>query len=120
MHRSRAEFFRNCIAQCHAAAQNARDPAIKQAYLELAQAWQVLADEVAHLRAQKWRPQIYNGHLRQRSLDDFYELRTADSNRRATKHAVEHPTLGREGDAAATGREVPLPRPQGRRARRSE
>ena len=60
-------------AECHAAAQSVHDSAIRQAYLELAQAWQALAEEIERLRSQIWRPQIYSGRaLPQRSLDDFY------------------------------------------------
>src|SRR5215467_3289211 len=94
MARSGIEFFRAAIAECTAAAQSVHDSAIRQAYLELARGWQALAEEIEHLRSQTWRPQIYSGHaLPQRSLDDFYELRTATSTRRGGKHAVEHPTL---------------------------
>jgi hypothetical protein len=94
MARSGIEFFRAAVADCTAAAQSVHDSAIRQAYLELAQGWQALADEIGRLRSQTWRPQIYSGHaLPQRSLDDFYELRTASSMQRGGRHAIEHPTL---------------------------
>ena len=94
MARSGIEFFRAAIAECTAAAQSVHDATIRQAYLELAQGWQALADEIERLRSQTWRPRIYSGNaLPQRSLDDFYELRTASSTRRGGKHAIEHPTL---------------------------
>jgi hypothetical protein len=98
MARAGIEFFRAAIAECTAAAQSVHDSAIRQAYLELTQGWQALADEIERLRSQTWRPRIYSGHaLPQRSLGDFYELRTPSSTRRdgkyGGKHAVEHPTL---------------------------
>ena len=98
MARSSIEFFRAAIAECTTAAHSVHDSAIRQAYLELARGWQALADEIEHLRSQTWRPQICSGlALPQRSLDDFYELRTAASMRldgkHAGKHAAEHPTL---------------------------
>lgn len=104
------EFFRAAVAECYAAAQSAKDQAIKQAYLELARGWQALADEIEHLRSQMRQPKIYGGHaLPQRSLDDFYELRPAQSDQGAARSsaampAVEHPTLGDRGDSAATRR----------------
>jgi hypothetical protein len=84
------------------------------------QGWQALADEIEHLRSQTLRPRIYSGHaLPRRSLDDFYELRTASSTRQdskhAGKHAVEHPALGRHRDAARTAAElISAKRPSGR------
>jgi hypothetical protein len=94
MARSGIEFFRVAIAECTAAAQSVHDTAIRQAYLELARGWQALADEIERLRSQTWRPRIYSGNaLPQRSLDDFYELRTPEATRRGGKHAIEHPTL---------------------------
>jgi hypothetical protein len=119
MHRSRAEFFRNCVAQCQAAAETAKDPAIKQAYLELMQAWQVLAAEIERLRTQILRREVYSGALPQRSLDDFYELRPAETDRRqARRHAIEHPTLGGSGDASAADRDARSPQSQAGRMRR--
>jgi hypothetical protein len=114
MARSGLEFFRAAIAECTAAAQSVHDSAIRRAYLELVQGWQALADEIEHLRSQTQRPQIYSGHaLPQRSLDDFYELRTANSTPRGGKHAIEHPrldhpTLGHRRDTALTAIEVVL------------
>jgi hypothetical protein len=57
--------------------------------------------------------------LPRRSLDDFYELRTASSTRQdskhAGKHAVEHPALGRHRDEARTAAElISAKRPSGR------
>ena len=115
MARASVEFFRASIAECKAAAQAVHDSAIKQAYLELAQGWQALAEEIEHLRSQTWRPQIYSGHaLPQRSLDDFYELRTATPTRRGGKHAVEHPTLHRREAALAAIEAVLEKRRKGR------
>ena len=34
--------------ECYAAAQNAKDPATKEAYLELMRNWRDLADEIEH------------------------------------------------------------------------
>ncbi len=109
MARSNAELFRTEVAACYAAAQAARDVIIRQAYLELARGWQAVAEEIERLRAQNWRPQIFNGRaLPQRSLDDFYELRPAQSREGAAKEpaspAVEHPTLGDQRDPGAKGR----------------
>jgi hypothetical protein len=86
------------MAECTAAAHSVHDSTIRQAYLELARGWQALADEIERLRSQTWRPRIYSGNaLPQRSLDDFYELRTPTSTRRggkhAIRHAIEHPAL---------------------------
>jgi hypothetical protein len=123
MARSGVEFFRAAIAECTEAAQSVHDSAIRQAYLELARGWQALADEIERLRSQTWRPQIYSGHaLPQRSLDDFYELRTASSRRRGGKHAVEHPTLeqptvGHRHDAARAAIEAVLEKWRKARAR---
>jgi hypothetical protein len=127
MARSGVEFFRAAIAECTEAAQSVHDSAIRQAYLELAQAWQALADEIERLRAQTWRPQIYSGHaLPQRSLDDFYELRTPSSTRQegkyGGKHAVEHPTLeqptvGHRREAALAAIEAVLEKRRKARAR---
>jgi hypothetical protein len=127
MARSSIEFFRAAIAECTAAAQSVHDSAIRQAYLELARGWQALADEIERLRSQNWRPQIYSGHaLPQRSLDDFYELRTPSSTRQdrkhSGKHAVEHPTLeqptvGRRREAALAAIEAVLAKRRKGRAR---
>jgi hypothetical protein len=101
---SRAKFFRTGAAECYAAAQAANDSAIKQAYLELAQGWRILTDEVERLISQQWRPRAYSWRsLPDRSLDDFYELRSAGGGRRGTKHAIEHPLLGGRRESAATG-----------------
>jgi|GEM_PF-5586921 hypothetical protein len=43
---ARSDFFRKHAAECYAAAQTAKDAAIKQAYLELAQGWRLLADQI--------------------------------------------------------------------------
>jgi hypothetical protein len=119
MVRSSAEFFRTAVAECDAAAQFAKDPIIKQAYLDLAQGWRALADEIERLRSQVGRPQIYSGHaLPQRSLDDFYELRTPQSGKRAATPALEHPTLDDRPNAAAKGRREPLAR--SRQTRRAD
>lgn len=118
MARSGIEFFRAAIAECTAAAQSVHDSAIRQAYLELARGWQALADEIEHLRSQTWRPQIYSGHaLPQRSLDDFYELRTSAPTQRGRKHAVEHPTLGQRHEAAMEAIEAVLEKRRKARAR---
>ena len=118
MARSGIEFFRAAIAECTAAAQSVHDSAIRQAYLELAQGWRALADEIEHLRSQTWRPRIYSGHaLPQRSLDDFYELRTASSTRRDGKRAIEHPTLAHRREAALNAVEVVLEKRRKGRAR---
>jgi hypothetical protein len=127
MARSGIEFFRAAIAECTAAAHSVHDSAIRQAYLELAQAWQALADEIERLRSQNWRRQIYSGHaLPQRSLVDFYELRTASSTRQdrkhAGKHAVGHPTLdqptpGQRREAAQAAIEAVLEKRRKGRAR---
>jgi hypothetical protein len=45
------DLLRTAVAECYAAAQNAEDSTIKQAYLELIQAWRVLADEADRLRS---------------------------------------------------------------------
>jgi hypothetical protein len=114
------EFFRAAVAECFAAAQSAKDQAIKQAYLELARGWQAVADEIERLRSQMPPPQIYSGHaLPQRSLDDFYELRTAQSGHGAVPPAVEHPLLGEGGDSAATGRAASSPHTRAGRRRRA-
>jgi hypothetical protein len=113
---SRIEFFRHCVTACDAAAGSANDPAIKRAYLELGRAWQALADELEHLRSQNWHPKPYSGHaLPHRSIEDFYEMRTAQSDKRAAKPAVEHPTLNRRDTAAGTGQDRLTP--QGHRGR---
>jgi hypothetical protein len=115
MARAGIEFFRAAIAECTAAAQSVHDSAIRQAYLELARGWQALADEIEHLRSQTWRPQIYSGHaLPQRSLDDFYELRTPTSTQQGRKHAVEHPALGRREAALAAIEDILQKRRKGR------
>ncbi len=104
MLKSRVDFFRTGAAECHAAAQAAKNPAIKQAYLDLAQGWRLLADEIERLISQQWRPRTYSGHaLPRRKLDDFYELRSAGGGGRGTKQAIEHPMLGDRREAAATG-----------------
>jgi hypothetical protein len=114
------EFFRAAVAECFAAAQSAKDQAIKQAYLELARGWQALADEIEHLRSQMRQPKIYGGFaLPQRSLDDFYELRTPQSGQRAAMPAAEHPMLGDRGDSAATRRAMSSPHRRGARRRRA-
>ena len=111
MVRARAEFFRTGVAECYAAAQSVHDSTIKQAYLELAQGWQALADEVDRLSSQVWRPQIYSGRaLPHRSLDDFYEFRPAGPTRRDRKHAIEHPALGDRAKAGPAGSATSLPR----------
>lgn len=121
---SNAELFRTEVTACYAAAQSARDAIIKHAYLELARGWQAIAEEIERLRDQNWRPQIFNGRaLPQRSLDDFYELRTAQSREGVAKQparpAVEHPTLGDQHDPSAKGH-VGLSRRRGRgRSRRA-
>jgi hypothetical protein len=121
MVRSSAEFFRTGVAECFAAAQSARDPIIKQAYLELAQGWRALADEIERLRSQIWRPQIYSGHaLPQRSLDDFYELRTPQPRERATAPALEHPMLTDRRDSTAKRRGAPLAPARRGRTRRAD
>jgi hypothetical protein len=103
---SRVNFFRSGAAECHAAAETAKHPAIKQAYLELAQGWRVLADEIERLISQRWRPGAYSGRpLPRRSLDDFYELRSAGGGGRTINPAIEHPTLGGRRETAATGSE---------------
>jgi hypothetical protein len=108
MVRSRVEFFRAGAAACRAAAQSVHDSTIKQAYLELAQGWQALADEIEHLGSQLWRPRIYSGRaLPHRSLDDFYEFRPAAPTRRDRKHAIEHPALGGRPEARVAGSETP-------------
>jgi hypothetical protein len=122
MARSGIEFFRAAIAECTAAAQSVHDSAIRRAYLELAQGWQALADEIEHLRSQTWRPRIYSGHaLPQRSLDDFYELRTPSSTRQDGKydgkHAIEHPTLAHRREMALNAIEVVLEKRRKGRAR---
>jgi hypothetical protein len=43
---TRPERFRVKALECHAAAQNAKDPATKEAYLELVRNWRDLADEI--------------------------------------------------------------------------
>ena len=114
------EFFRAAVAECFAAAQSAKDQAIKQAYLELARGWQALADEIEHLRSQMRQPEIYSGlALPQRSLDDFYEMRPAQSGQLAAMPAVEHPTLGDRDDSAATGRPMTSPHRRAGRRRRA-
>ena len=45
------DLSRTAAAECYAAAQNADDTAIKQAYLELMQGWRVLADEADRLKS---------------------------------------------------------------------
>lgn len=45
------DLFQTAAADCYAAAQNAEDLAIKQAYLELTQGWRALADEAVRLRS---------------------------------------------------------------------
>jgi hypothetical protein len=116
MVRARAEFFRTGVAECYAAAQSVHDSKIKQAYLELAQGWQALADGIEHLGSQIWRPRIYSGRaLPHRSLDDFYEFRPAGPTRRHRKHAVEHPALehpafGDRAKAGVAGSATSLPR----------
>lgn len=65
-------------------------------------------------------PKIYSGlALPQRSLDDFYELRTPQSGERAAIPAVEHPMLGERGDSAATRRAMSSPHRRGGRRRRA-
>ncbi|HUC49977.1 MAG TPA: hypothetical protein VMA30_11370 [Xanthobacteraceae bacterium] len=121
MARSSAEFFRGRVAECDAAAQSAKDPIIKQAYLELAQGWRALADEIERLRSQVWRPQVYSGHaLPRRSLDDFYELRTPQSGKRAVTPALEHPTLDDWPGATAKERGEPQPSARNARTRRAD
>jgi hypothetical protein len=102
---SRVNFFRTGAADCCAAAQAARDPAIKQAYLELAHGWRILAEGVELLISQHWQPRIYSGRLLpRRSLDDFFELRSAGGDTRGKKYAIEHPRLGGHGKKAPLGR----------------
>jgi hypothetical protein len=45
---TRPERFRVKALECYAAAQNAKDPATKEAYLELMRNWRDLADEIEH------------------------------------------------------------------------
>ena len=112
MARSSAEYFLTGVAACYAAAQSAKDATIKQAYLELARGWQALADEIERLRSQTWQPQIFSGHaLPHRSLEDFYELRPAQSGKLASEPAAEHPALGDQHDPIAKGRAGLSPRP---------
>jgi hypothetical protein len=104
MLKSRVDFFRSGAAECHAAAQAAKDPAIKQAYLELARGWGLLVDEIERLISRQWRSRTYSGHaLPRRRLDDFYELRSASGGERSTKTAIEHPMLGDRRETAAAG-----------------
>jgi hypothetical protein len=49
--KARTDFFLAAAAECRAAAQSARDSAIKQAYLELAQGWHALADQMESFRS---------------------------------------------------------------------
>jgi hypothetical protein len=42
------ERFRVKALECYAAARNAKDPATKEAYLELMRNWRDLADEIEH------------------------------------------------------------------------
>ena len=45
---TRPERFRVKALECYTAAQNAKDPATKEAYLELTRNWRDLADEIEH------------------------------------------------------------------------
>ncbi len=59
-----ADLFRTAAAECYAAAQNAQDSIIKQAYLELVQGWRVLADEADRLKSPppaRYEPLIAGG-----------------------------------------------------------
>ena len=45
---TRPERFRVRAMECHIAAQKAREPDTKEAYLELMRGWRELADEIEH------------------------------------------------------------------------
>jgi hypothetical protein len=49
---ARSDSFRKHAAECCAAAQTAKDSAIKQAYVELAQGWRLLADQIDSFASQ--------------------------------------------------------------------
>jgi hypothetical protein len=79
---SRLEFFRANMAECYGAAETAKDPAIKQAYRELAQGWCLLADMFERFG---WHPgpgrPFRMRALPRRALDQFYELRTEQKSK---------------------------------------
>jgi|HubBroStandDraft_5_1064220.scaffolds.fasta_scaffold1777383_1 hypothetical protein len=84
---SRVEFFRTNGAECCTAAETVKYRAIKQAYLELAQGWRVLADmsERFGWQAEAAKPYRIRA-LPHRALDEFYDL-SADRDGRPRRRA---------------------------------